>query len=337
MDQDSAKQTKTRGSPALSGGHESCNTPVQEVTVGKRKSRTDDEGANREKKRRLDIKDTELEVCQEVTVAEFEAKYQQQYMLGAGGCGSVFAGFRRKDYHPVAIKHIPKDQVYCKHQDDTGREISIEVAVMMRLQEEKSGSVGASAPISLLDWYDLGQELILVLERPVPAVDLYEYILANKGPLPEEEAKIILRQLVKAAVHLQDNEIFHRDIKVENILIETGSDVPRVRLIDFGLSCFTKQETLKGVFYGTRWHAPPEWRRSRQYSAGPTTVWQMGVVLFQTLHPGEPFKTSSFLKNLLPISETLSEKCQDFMRVCLTQDPKERPSLKQIRLHPWLN
>uniref|UniRef100_A0A8C2XN97 Serine/threonine-protein kinase n=1 Tax=Cyclopterus lumpus TaxID=8103 RepID=A0A8C2XN97_CYCLU len=252
---------------------------------------------------------------------EFEAKYQQQYMLGAGGCGSVFAGFRRKDYHPVSVTHILSNTHTHTHLRTN--------TILFVLQEEKSGSVGASAPISLLDWYDLGQELILVLERPVPAVDLYEYILANKGPLPEEEAKVsscrTFLQLVKAAVHLQDNEIFHRDIKVENILIETGSDVPRVRLIDFGLSCFTKQETLKGVFYGTRWHAPPEWRRSRQYSAGPTTVWQMGVL----------YCAEASLERHPHLSPPLSPECQDFMRVCLTQDPKERPSLKQIRLHPW--
>lgn len=63
-------------------------------------------------------------------------------------------------------------------------------------------------------------------------------------------SQIILKQLVDAAKELQDKCIFHRDIKVENILIETSSDVPRVRLIDFGLSCFVKEASFYRVFYG---------------------------------------------------------------------------------------
>lgn len=62
--------------------------------------------------------------------------------------------------------------------------------------------------------------------------------------------QIILKQLVAGALAFEDKNIFHRDIKVENVLIETGSDVPRVWLIDFGLSCFVQEDSFK-VFYGT--------------------------------------------------------------------------------------
>lgn len=49
---------------------------------------------------------------------------------------------------------------------------------------------------------------------------------------------------------LVDECIFHRDIKMENILIESGSNVPRVRLIDFGLGCFFNETSFYNVFYG---------------------------------------------------------------------------------------
>lgn len=70
------------------------------------------------------------------------------------------------------------------------------------------------------------------------------------SPSPLSFFQIIIKQLVEAAKHLEDNSIFHRDIKPENILIETGSDVPQVRLIDFGLSCFFKKESSFSVFCG---------------------------------------------------------------------------------------
>ncbi|XP_022069327.2 serine/threonine-protein kinase pim-1-like [Acanthochromis polyacanthus] len=214
---------------------------------------TDADEPGRKKRRYF----SDLEVTNEDTgddsalIAAFEAQYVQQNPLGEGGCGSVYAGYRKADLLPVAIKYVPKDKIFCKHRDKNGKLISVEVAIMKRLGGGSAGSAGKSAPVALLDFYDLQQQLILVLERPVPAQDLLQYIMENGGCLEEEEAKIITKQLVDAAIHLLENRIFHRDIKVENILIETGSDVPRVRLIDFGLSCVFNRGSSYNVFYGT--------------------------------------------------------------------------------------
>lgn len=75
-------------------------------------------------------------------------------------------------------------------QDESGKMLSVEVAIMVKLAGEAEGSVGISAPVSLLEWFDLGKELILVLERPVPAVDLQKYKAENGRTLPEDKAKV---------------------------------------------------------------------------------------------------------------------------------------------------
>uniref|UniRef100_A0A3P9L2C9 non-specific serine/threonine protein kinase n=1 Tax=Oryzias latipes TaxID=8090 RepID=A0A3P9L2C9_ORYLA len=199
------------------------------------------------------------------------AKYVELHPLGEGGCGSVFAGYRKSDHLDVAIKHVPN-----KYQ-----ELSGEVAVMLKLRSGTSHSPSSRAPIALLDWYVLPHELILVLERPMPAVDLQTYVEECRDWFGEKEAKMILKQLVKAAISLQDKKIFHRDIKVENILIDMSSGAPQVRLIDFGVSCFTETHSEYTTFYGTEIHAPPEWWYEHTYSARPTTVWQLGIVLFE--------------------------------------------------------
>ncbi|XP_075939239.1 serine/threonine-protein kinase pim-1-like [Anarhichas minor] len=312
---------------------ESCNTSVEDVSKrgNKRKAVA---GAEGPEKSRLDLKEasgpTETEHTQRGlsvhgTTAEFEAKYQQQDLLGEGGCGSVFAGYRKADNLPVAIKHVPNDNILCQRKG-----ISAEVTVMSKLAAK---SEGTSAPVSLLDHYKLDQELILVLERPIPAKDLLDHINANGGPLDEEEAKVILKQLIDAAIDLEDKHVFHRDIKPENILIETSSDIPRVRLIDFGLSCLAKKTSTYRVFFGT--HIPPEYHDRGFYSAGPTTVFQMGVVLFEMLHT-DIFVMNRFFRNNQRISNKLSENCQDFFRTSLNRDPNRRSTLKQLRSHPWL-
>ncbi|KAM9728579.1 serine/threonine-protein kinase pim-1-like [Menidia menidia] len=323
-------------SSSVDSGTRSTNSPVCSTSEGdtrvhlKRKA-VDPEETQRRKRVKTSVT---IENKKHEEKAAFEAKYVEESPLGEGGCGCVFAGYRKADKMPVAIKHIPKDKVYCKHKDTDGRLLSVEVAVMQKLGMSDPGSVGSSAPVSLLDWYDFQQELILVLERPMPAEDLSNYIEKNGGSLEEEEAKVILKQLVDAAIHLKEKSIFHRDIKVENILIETSTDVPRVRLIDFGLSCFVKTKSRYRVFYGTSAHVPPEWLNSHSYTAGPTTVWQMGVVLFETLHNKE-FKSTRFVSKRLRISNRLSQDCQDFLEQCLTHHPEQRPTLEELQHHPW--
>uniref|UniRef100_A0A3B3IHI0 non-specific serine/threonine protein kinase n=1 Tax=Oryzias latipes TaxID=8090 RepID=A0A3B3IHI0_ORYLA len=265
----------------------------------------------------------------------FEAKYVELHPLGEGGCGSVFAGYRKSDHLDVAIKHVPNKYQYCKHVDEEGRQLSGEVAVMLKLRSGTSHSAGSRAPIALLDWYVLPHELILVLERPMPAVDLQTYVEECRDTFGEKEAKMILKQLVKAAISLQDKKIFHRDIKVENILIDMSSGAPQVRLIDFGVSCFTESHSEYTTFYGTEIHAPPEWWYEHTYSARPTTVWQLGIVLFECLH-NKRFNSTKLMEKKLQLRQNLSKDCKDFMKQCFIQNPRRRPSLEQILLHPWL-
>ncbi|XP_037648505.1 serine/threonine-protein kinase Chk2-like isoform X11 [Sebastes umbrosus] len=307
---------------------------------GKRRGKR---GGKRKKKQRPDLTESEdgkLNTAHNLPVrvqrAAFEDKYQQQEKLGEGGCGSVFAGYRKADNLPVAIKYIPSDNQCIKHVDEHGNTLSVEVAILLKLAADTSGSAASSAPVSLLDWYDLEQELILVLERPVPCMDLFTYIWSKGGSLKEEEAKIILKQLVDALIDLEDKSIFHRDIKVENILIETGLDVPRVRLIDFGLSCFVKRGANYRDYYGTPSLIPPEWYNGQGYSAGPTTAWQVGVVLFHTLHRDEFFETLAFFENGVTFNKRMSKDCKDFLQMCLTVDPEQRLTLEQLKHHPWL-
>ncbi|XP_037613887.1 serine/threonine-protein kinase pim-1-like isoform X2 [Sebastes umbrosus] len=319
--------------------------PSSSVDVHRENLISSAEDVSKGRKRRPDLDLTEMkdesELCTanilpaHVQKAAFEAKYKQQKKLGVGGCASVFAGYRKADHLPVAIKRVPSDKQCIKHVEKNGKTLPMEVAIMLKLVAKTSGSAASSAPVSLLDWYDLEQELILVLERPDPCVDLAMYMF-SKGGLQEKEAKIILKQLVDALIELQDKHIFHRDIKVENILIETGLDFPRVRIIDFGLSCFVKKGASYQHFYGTPSHAPPEMYNCQRYRAGPTTVWQMGVVLFEALHKNTSFETLKYFKNGLTFSKMLSKDCKDFLQMCLTEDPKQRQTLEQLKHHPWL-
>ncbi|XP_068427259.1 serine/threonine-protein kinase pim-1-like [Clinocottus analis] len=290
-------------------------TFVDNETMSSRKRKTvADDGPAPKNKRDLD------------PLAMFKEKYQQQKKIGKGAYGSVFGGYRRADNLPVAIKRICIDPTLLMHKDANGKRIPMEVAIMQSLAAE---SEPLSAPVQLLDWYDLGRKVILVMERPMPAVDLGQYIKNKGGCLKEWEAKVIMRQLVDSALYLKKKHIFHRDIKVENILIETSIGKPRVRLIDFGFSRFDEEGDAYHIFFGT--HPPPEWFRWSEYEAGPATVWQLGAALFDMLQN----PTLSKMKPDRTITK-VSQDCQDFIKMCFLEHPDDRFTLEELRDHHWM-
>ncbi|XP_046895353.1 calcium/calmodulin-dependent protein kinase type II subunit beta-like, partial [Hypomesus transpacificus] len=194
------------------------------------------------------------------------------------------------------------------------------------------------AAVELLNWYELDQELIIVLERPVPAVELFDYIQERGGCLPEDQAKIILRQLVEAMVNFHSWGVLHRDIKPENLLVETGSAVPRIRVLDFGCGCII-QEAPYTEFLGTKMYIPPEWYLHGSYKAVPSAVWQLGVLLYNVLSGIFPFRTPDQVLycDPIPTMDGFSSQCKNLLKLCLAKCPEDRPTLEEVLLHPWLH
>uniref|UniRef100_A0A3B3XSA8 non-specific serine/threonine protein kinase n=1 Tax=Poecilia mexicana TaxID=48701 RepID=A0A3B3XSA8_9TELE len=104
-----------------------------------------------------------------VKITKFQKKYTELHLLGEGGFGSVFAGYRQKDKLPVAIKHIPKENVFLKHK------VSEQQHLRLTLR---------------LCWIPDALWLVLVMERPMPSEDLFVYLDEHEGCLNEEEAKV---------------------------------------------------------------------------------------------------------------------------------------------------
>uniref|UniRef100_A0A8C4HS12 Serine/threonine-protein kinase n=1 Tax=Dicentrarchus labrax TaxID=13489 RepID=A0A8C4HS12_DICLA len=251
---------------------------------------------------------------------DFEAKYQELDKLGEGGYGSVFSGVRKTDNFPSRVKFQPKvlkGEIYM---------VPTEVLLMLRVAGGPKSQ--QSAAVSLLDWFDLDEEVLLVMERPVPCMDLYTYL---DGPQEEEQAKVL--KLVEAFLC----GVFHRDIKSENILIKTDSDTPQVHIIDFGCGCFVNDAPYRN-YCGTAAFAPPEFFLKGTYKAGPTTVWQLGALLYELVDG------CNLEIELLEIPVTsrlmlalfcLFSDCRDLLKMCLEVNPDERVTLQQMQQHPW--
>ncbi|XP_047424734.1 serine/threonine-protein kinase pim-2-like [Mugil cephalus] len=266
---------------------------------------------------------------------EFKANYIELFKIGEGGFGAVYAGYHKADATPVAIKHIAKERVNYKRVVHNGKMYTVVEEVELMVKAAGGAQPCRSAAIAVLDCFDLEEEFIFIMERPVPSVDLYDYRKAQGGYLKEDKAKMVLRQVVDAAIEIHSNGVFHRDIKLENILLECGSDVPRARVIDFGCGCLVRNDSYR-YFSGTRPFAPPEWFLMNEYNAGPTTVWQLGALLYNLLDHNDTFSTEDYLYEGIELNTSLSNDCLNFLHLCLAEDPEKRATLDMLRLHPWL-
>lgn len=94
--------------------------------------------------------------------------------------------------------------------------------------------------LKLIEWFDLPSEYALVLERPEPCMDLMKFLRSQGGFLNEEVAQDVLMQLLNALNHCQSKGVVHRDIKPNNILIQTNT--LQVKLLDFGCGDILKDE-----------------------------------------------------------------------------------------------
>ncbi|KAF4109263.1 hypothetical protein G5714_010336 [Onychostoma macrolepis] len=207
--------------------------------------------------------------------------YVKGPLLGRGGFGPVYAGTRRSDGLPVAIKYVSKRGTQRLRVEGQGR-LPLEVALMTLV----NSTPACPNVLQLLEWFDRPGRYTMILECPLPCQDLESFCEEN-GRLDESLAKKVLLQLITALKHCESRGVLHRDVKPENLLISTESH--DIKLLDFGCGDLLKDSAYKH-FAGTLQYAPPEWFRQHRYHAGPATVWSVGVMLYNILCGCFPFR-----------------------------------------------
>lgn len=172
-------------------------------------------------------------------------------------------------------------------------------------------------------------------------ISLQEFLEERQGSVSEEIIRPVLFQLSSAIQYLHQLNIIHRDIKLQNILIQNNL---KIKLIDFGFSVKETSEAKLNVFCGTPSYMAPEIVKRIPYDGKKTDVWALGVVIFKMLTGLFPFRanTETDLYNKIKAGnvkypETISHELRDLLSKIFVIKPEERISSLSIVKHKWFS
>lgn len=154
------------------------------------------------------------------------------------------------------------------------------------------------------------------------------------------DAKIAFKQLFEAIAYCHSQDIVHRDIKLENIVVDATS---KVKLVDFGLSLNLKSCTKVSVS-GTPVYLSPEIVTTRQHTIKPSDVWAAAVCLYRCVVGRFPFKGLNEVElydqiklGTVSLPSFMSAELADLLCKCFDKDPVSRILVSNAAIHPWFD
>ena len=249
--------------------------------------------------------------------------------VGSGAFGKVVLGKHTLTGESVAIKIL--DKIILSQTPEDYELVKQEISILKIVKHKYI--------VQLYEILETPQHIYIIMEY-CEGKDLMDFIL-SKQHLSELESLKFFQQLINALFYLHSQNIAHRDVKIDNMLLDKNKDL---KLVDFGLSTKYSDDILLDQPCGTVVYAAPEVLDGNEYHGMLADVWSSGIVLYGMASGYLPFSDKddeinkkNVLEGNIDIPEFFSPLLKDLLRHMLDVNPITRYTLQEIKQHPWFN
>ncbi|XP_076669557.1 serine/threonine-protein kinase MARK2 isoform X6 [Andrena cerasifolii] len=254
-------------------------------------------------------------------------RYKLLKTIGKGNFAKVKLAKHLPTGKEVAIKIIDKTQL----NPNSLQKLFREVRIMKMLDHPNI--------VKLFQVIETEKTLYLVMEY-ASGGEVFDYLVLH-GRMKEKEARAKFRQIVSAVQYCHQKKIIHRDLKAENLLLDSEMNI---KIADFGFSNeFTPGNKLD-TFCGSPPYAAPELFQGKKYDGPEVDVWSLGVILYTLVSGSLPFDGSTLrelrervLRGKYRIPFYMSTDCENLLKKFLVLNPAKRASLETIMKDKWMN
>jgi len=254
-------------------------------------------------------------------------KYRLLKTIGKGNFAKVKLAKHIPTGKEVAIKIIDKTQL----NPGSLQKLFREVRIMKTLDHPNI--------VKLYQVIETEKTLYLVMEY-ASGGEVFDYLVLH-GRMKEKEARAKFRQIVSAVQYCHQKKIIHRDLKAENLLLDSEMNI---KIADFGFSNEFVPGNKLDTFCGSPPYAAPELFQGKKYDGPEVDVWSLGVILYTLVSGSLPFDGSTLrelrervLRGKYRIPFYMSTDCENLLKKFLVLNPTRRASLEVIMKDKWMN
>ncbi|CAN1259042.1 Serine/threonine-protein kinase SAPK3 [Linum perenne] len=253
-----------------------------------------------------------------------EERYEMIKDLGSGNFGVAKLVRDKKTKELVAVKYIERGKKIDAHvQREIINHRSLRHPNIVRFKEVWL----TPTHLAIVMEYAAGGELFARI--------------CNAGRFSEDEARFFFQQLISGVSYCHSMEICHRDLKLENTLLD-GSPAPRLKICDFGYSKSGLLHSQPKSTVGTPAYIAPEVLSRKEYDGKIADVWSCGVTLYVMLVGGYPFEDPDDPRNFrktigysIPDYVRVSADCKQLLSRIFVANPAKRITIPEIKQLPW--